>query len=182
MSLLFPKPSQKYLDGIRDGQKAYQKQDVRDSWNFIDLFTRQFWSESEVDAYSKGFYEGYDEELKRTEFPQKVEVINTQENESQNTKVMSNSNEFKHQIQVLEENIDSLKSFIGQLEEDSEDYRDRINNFAEQGLIGEFYEEYLEHGLDPTRRMIEQVVENIKNRDIKLLEEQIEHINKALGK
>lgn len=181
MSLLFPKPSQKYLDGLRKGQQSYQRKRIRDSWTFKDLFSRLLWSESEVDEFSRGFYEGYDEELKRTEFPQKVEIVNPVENNKENKSTMQNT-EFKHQIQVLEENIDSLNNFINQLQEDSEDYKSRINNFAEQGMIGEFYEEYLVSGLEPTRRMIDEVIDNIKNRDIKLLEVQIDAINKTLGK
>jgi len=182
MSVLFPKKSQKYLEGLRKGQQSYQKKKVRDHMSFWEAMKRLFWSESEIDAFGKGFYEGYDEELKRTEFPQKVEVINHTENtNSQNNSTMQNT-EFKHQIKLLEENIDSLKNFINQLEKDSENYKGRINNFAEQGLIGEFYEEYLVNGLEPTRRMISEVIENIRTRDIKLLQDQIDDIYYIIGK
>ncbi|UPQ79331.1 hypothetical protein M0M57_00485 [Flavobacterium azooxidireducens] len=182
MSILIPKKSKRYLEGLRKGQRAYQRKDIRDHMSFWDAIKRALWSESEIDAFAKGFYEGYDEELKRTEFPQKVEIINPQESVPQNNNTSMNPSEFKHQIKVLEENIDSLKNFINQLEEDSHDYRNRINNFAEQGMIGEFYEEYLENGLEPTRRMIDEVIDNIRNRDIKLLKVQIDAINKTLGK
>lgn len=182
MSILFPKKSQKYLEGLRKGQQSYQKKKVRDHMSFWEAMKRLFWSESEIEAFGKGFYEGYDEELKRTEFPQKVEVISPTENtNSQNNSTMQNT-EFKHQIKLLVENIDSLKSFITALQDDSEDYKSRINNFAEQGMIGEFYEEYLTEGLEPTRRMIEEIINNIQERDIKLLEVQIDAINKTLGK
>lgn len=182
MSVLFPKKSQKYLEGLRKGQQAYQKKKVRDHMSFWDAMKRLLWSESEIDAFGKGFYEGYDEELKKTEFPQKVELVNPKEtnNNEQNKSTMQNT-EFKHQIKILEENIDRLNTFITQLQEDSEDYKSRINNFAEQGMIGEFYEEYLVSGLEPTRRMIDEVIDNIKKRDIKLLKVQIEAINKTLG-
>jgi len=182
MSVLFPKKSQKYLEGLRRGQQAYQKKKVRDHMSFWDAMKRLLWSESEIDAFGKGFYEGYDEELKRTEFPQKVEIVNPVETNNKENKSTMQNTEFKHQVQVLEENIESLKNFITQLQEDSEDYKSRINNFAEQGMIGEFYEEYLVSGLEPTRRMIEDVIDNIRIRDINLLQVQIDAINKTLGK
>jgi len=182
MSWLFPKPSKRYLEGLRRGQRQYRNKGLRDHMSFSEAMSRLFWPESEMKAYTKGFYEGYDLELKNTEFPQKVEIINPTENtNSQNNSTMNNT-EFKHQIKLLEENIDSLKNFISVLQDDSEDYKSRINNFAEQGMIGEFYEEYLTDGLEPTRRMIEEVILNIQERDIKLLKVQIEAIYKTLGK
>jgi hypothetical protein len=78
------------------------------------------------------------------------------------------------QIKLLTEIKDSLHSFATQLEEDSLEYAKKVDNITVNGgLIEDIAGDFYTASLFPTQKKIEEIVEKIKTRDERLIENEI---------
>lgn len=165
MSFLFSALSEKYLKGKVDGGLDFQNKKTRNPTTLLDAISRLFWSEKEYEDYVRGYIEGYDDAYDDAHFLLYSEI----------KKNNITPNSFKKQIELLEALKEGLNNFALQLEEDSKEYERRIMDIAvSNGLVEEMYDEFLKCSLAPTQAKIAAMVEQIKVRDIALVNKEID--------
>lgn len=171
MSFIFSRPNEKYVMGKRRGIEAYTKKGTREPVSFWEAIKRLGWSRAEFDSFNKGFYDGFDETMRNTEIIQNVNFMRNENRETGNT--------FAKQIQLLEEIKENLNGFAKQLEDDSLEYARKVDSVTVNGgmlddIAGDFYN----LSLTPAMKEIGEIVEKIKTRDTKLIDNEIAFLKK----
>jgi hypothetical protein len=94
---------------------------------------------------------------------------------------MSGDQNLAHQIELLQH----LKAYLGEFQERllgvSANYQRKVDHLHDEArLMDESYRRLVEHGLEPTRSLIRQLVDHISENDIPAVEREIAYYEQGL--
>ena len=150
------------IDGLAD-----------DSHGFDTL--QNLCSQGRIDQYTEGYQTGLRDQIRT------IHTSCPLPSHRSGDTTISNATSFAHQIELLQELQQYLSDFQERLLGVSANYRNKVDALhGEGGLMDETYRDYVEQQLEPTRAMIQQLVDHIGESDIPAVKREIAYLEQGL--
>lgn len=182
-----------YYRGYKNGQndassdsprpKDFRKMGV--SWKywgsiFLEIVTLFNYDANDMlSSYIEGYKNGYNETIKAKHNPQKVEIINSENTNKNNT--MSTVQSLELQLHQLESLRYFLDAFGKEMESKMREYNSRIEQLHRDGLTVETYKSFQENHLKPTNHKISDIKTFLERESIPYVNKNIEATKNSLS-